>query len=166
MFKFFLFVSFGYLTFARSNPTCENAYCLTCGSDGKCTDCINDYLFINGECKYMRDENCDRVDSANKSICTGCLFGYKLDTKTGKCVPGEDDCRYYTVSNNTITCGQYFCGNNKVVTNHGCIDCSSNPFCQELEKNATDCSKCKMCGNEFKLVNGKCQIIDKYRLMG
>lgn len=156
-----LFIFFITLTIAQnSNPTCNNAYCFACNADKVCTECIKGYLLVNGQCKYMREENCNKVYNSQSDYCLECLDGYKIDFTTKKCVAGKEICTTVSSSNNKFECSEYLCGENEVKSKKGCIDCSANKYCAKVSDDATDCSTCLACKNGAKLVNGKCELLE------
>ena len=152
-----------------SDVSCGNAYCSNCDDNKQCTSCIFDYILVNGECKFMRDEHCNDVSWSNSSICLECLEGYKIDPKTQKCVEGRETCfdyRYekesYQSEYYNFTCKKYICEENEVLVGDKCIDFKLNPYCEEFEENSIDASKCKVCKIGTENIDGKCMIVDNF----
>ena len=163
----FLFI-FIIHSFAESNIECNNAFCSECNSTKNCTKCITGYILKEGKCVYMREEHCNVVEEIYSKYCLECLNGYKLDFSTGKCVEGKETCSEVmtNIETKTISCAEYTCEDYEITTLEGCFDCRErNPFCLELTTESIEkknCNKCKSCMDGTKLVNGKCEIIDKY----
>ena len=151
----------------RSNVTCGSAYCASC-ENGKCTDCIDMYLIVNGKCVFKYKENCLNSDNhySDPNFCSICFDGYHIDTSTGLCVSGEFGCSSagYNNINNKIICYDFKCKNNELLNRDGCLDCSEkNPYCFKLKNGASDCLQCEYCKNGAVLNSrGYCEMIDPY----
>ena len=163
----FLLITVSYSLIQKSEISCNNAYCSACNETKHCSSCIEGYLLINNECKFMRNEHCNKVyqTSTSQTICTECLNGYKMNLKTGICEQGKETCSlisYDEWETKSLVCHKYECKEKQIQTNNGCIDCSSNIYCEQLDVTANDCSNCKTCKKGTKKVNGKCEIIDNY----
>ncbi|ELP86917.1 hypothetical protein EIN_314860 [Entamoeba invadens IP1] len=130
---------------------CTNLYCDTCSSTG-CSSSIENYMLINGQCKYKRSEGCEFFNS--KNICTECTDGFKMDFSRKMCVPGVELCADIIVDNSdNLSCLSCYEGYT-LTSATTCEKCKSyNPSC--LVSDST-CTLCSVCAPGYYIDNNKC----------
>ena len=95
-------------------------------------------------CKWYVDY-CDKCDTSNNNVCTGCVSGYSLNE--GKCFEcSVSNCKHCSNSNYCDSCND-----NYQKDNGNCIECNVS--------NCNHCSSinyCDSCNDNYQKNNGKC----------
>ncbi|ELP83554.1 hypothetical protein EIN_069580, partial [Entamoeba invadens IP1] len=155
----------------------EMGTCKTRGDNGKCSECIDNYILVGSKCVQITTEtsnvvmyngktilasdvNCSAIDSTKKT-CTLCDEDYYINN--GMCMQCTD------IYDSCISCGYMKIENYKQVI---CSTCTVGYYPDIYCKQCTDMNGCKMCVNYLnenetstknctESVSGRCTLCEK-----
>ena len=143
---------------------CESGYFLQAGKCfdtlnckerpfGNCVKCRNNYCLNNQYgCLYTNIPHCERCDSEDMNVCTGCEAGYTFDKEKNECIKCKEGCATCTNEKDCGTCDVgYFV--KKAETKNGDFDAECGK-CIEGCKDCFDENTCISCKDGYYVVKG------------
>ena len=143
---------------------CENGYFLQGGKcfdtlncqerpNGNCVKCRNNYCLNNKYgCLFTNIPHCERCESNDLNVCTGCETGYTFNKESNRCVKCKEGCATCTNEKDCGTCDKgYFV--KKTETKNGEYDAECGK-CIEGCKDCFDEKTCISCKEGYYKVRG------------
>ena len=167
-----------------------NSECLECSSSTICTSCVQDLVLQSNQCKcsnsqkYWDGSNCIQCNegcvTCTTSTCQECSYGTYFKAQTWTCQSCPNICESCESEGRCVDCidnaenvnGVCICENGYGFNGKICEKCenfSENGICQDCPVLCSKCSSqysCSICKSNAILVDGLCECIDGYTIIG